>query len=71
MKLNDMKCKKATREKDGAKLFDGGGLYLELNKNGGKYWRYKYRINKQEKMHCLGVYSRYRLGRTCHHIHMY
>ncbi len=56
MKLTGKKCDTATREKDGSKLFDGGGLYLELHKNGSKYWRYKYRVLGKEKVLALGVY---------------
>lgn len=55
MKLNNKKCETASREKDGAKLFDGGGLFLELHKNGSKYWRYKYRAFGKEKVLALGV----------------
>ena len=25
------------------KLFDGGGLFLQVNPSGGKYWKMKYR----------------------------
>jgi integrase len=56
MKLTAKKCEAANREKDGAKLFDGKGLFLELNKNGSKYWRYKYRIGGIERLMALGVY---------------
>ena len=56
MKLNEQKCKHATREKDGSKIFDGKGLYLELHRNGSKYWRYKYRIAGKERLYCIGVY---------------
>lgn len=38
------------------KHFDGGGLYLELTKAGGKYWRLKYRFGGAEKRLALGVY---------------
>ena len=55
-KLTAKKCETAKRDKDGAKLFDGQGLYLELHKNGSKYWRYKYRIGGKEKLLSLGVY---------------
>lgn len=55
-KLTAKKCDTANRDKDGAKLFDGKGLYLELHKNGSKYWRYKYRIGGREKLLSLGVY---------------
>ena len=38
------------------KLSDGGGLYLLVNPNGSRYWRWKYRIHKREKVLALGVY---------------
>ncbi len=38
------------------KLSDGGGMYLLVNSNGSRYWRWKYRINKKEKVLALGVY---------------
>lgn len=39
-----------------ARLFDGGGLYLELAPTGGKWWRLKYRFAGKEKLLSLGVY---------------
>ncbi len=38
------------------KLSDGGGMYLLINPNDSRYWRWKYRINKKEKVLALGVY---------------
>lgn len=38
------------------KLADGGGLYLLIKPNGGKYWRLKYRVAGKEKLLALGVY---------------
>lgn len=38
------------------KLFDGGGLYLEISPSGGKWWRLKYRFGGKEKRISLGVY---------------
>ncbi len=38
------------------KLFDGGGLYLEVAPAGGKWWRLKYRFGGKEKRLSLGVY---------------
>ena len=38
------------------KLFDGGGLYLEVTPAGGRYWRMKYRHGGKEKRLALGVY---------------
>jgi integrase len=38
------------------KLSDGGGLYLHVAPNGGKYWRFNYRFNGKQKTLALGVY---------------
>lgn len=38
------------------RLFDGGGMYLEVSPKGGKWWRLKYRIKGKEKRLSLGVY---------------
>ena len=53
MKLTDAKLRTLTQT---GKHFDGGGLYLELTKAGGRYWRLKYRIAGKEKRLALGVY---------------
>ena len=38
------------------KLFDGGGLYLEVFPVGGKLWRMKYRFGGKEKRLSFGAY---------------
>jgi hypothetical protein len=38
------------------KLFDGGGLYLEVAPSGGKWWRIKYRVGAKEKRLSLGTW---------------
>ncbi|MGK0255787.1 MAG: integrase [Arcobacteraceae bacterium] len=38
------------------KLSDGGGLFLQINTNGSKLWRLKYRIHGKEKEYAIGVY---------------
>lgn len=38
------------------KLSDGGGMYLLINPNGSRYWRWKYRFSNKEKVLALGVY---------------
>lgn len=38
------------------RMFDGGGLYLEVDPSGGKWWRLKYRFDGKEKRLALGVY---------------
>ncbi len=47
---NTKPCDKAKR------LFDSGGLYLEVSPSGGKWWRLKYRFGGKEKRLSLGVY---------------
>lgn len=38
------------------KYYDEKGLYLEVTPKGGKYWRFKYRIDGKEKRLSLGVW---------------
>ena len=38
------------------RVFDGGGLYLEVSPSGGKWWRFKYRFLGKEKRISVGVY---------------
>ena len=38
------------------RLYDGGGLYLEVAPTGGKWWRLKYRFERKDKRLSLGVY---------------
>jgi integrase len=53
MKLTDAKLKAL---KEPGKYFDGGGLYIDITKAGGAYWRLKYRHGGKEKRLALGVY---------------
>ena len=53
MKLTDAKLRNLAEP---GKHFDGGGLYLELTKAGGRYWRMKYRHGGKEKRLAFGVY---------------
>jgi len=48
---------KSTKPKDAPyKLSDGGGLYLLVKPNGGKYWHLAYRYSEKQKLLSLGVY---------------
>jgi hypothetical protein len=38
------------------KMFDGGGLYIEVTTTGGKLWRLKYRFDDKEKLPSFGAY---------------
>jgi integrase len=39
------------------KLTDGGGLFLLININGSRLWRYRYRLNGKENLFALGEYG--------------
>jgi len=56
MPLTDISIKNAKPEQKTRKLYDSGGLYLELSPKGGKWWRFKYRFDGKEKRLSLGVY---------------
>ena len=58
MPLNDRQIKNAKPTDTGkkAKLFDGGGLYLEVTPAGSKVFRLKYRIDGKEKSLTIGKY---------------
>ena len=56
MPLTDTKIRKAKPIDKPQRLFDGGGLYVEVSPKGGKWWRLKYRYGNKEKRLSLGVY---------------
>lgn len=56
MALTDAQCKQAKPTGKTFRLFDGGGLYLEVSPSGGRWWRLKYRFDKKEKRVSLGIY---------------
>jgi len=56
MPLTDTQIRKAKPSQKTQRLFDGGGLYLEISPKGGKWWRLKYRFGGKEKRFSLGVY---------------
>lgn len=56
MALTDTAVKNAKPGEKPIRMFDGGGLYLEIAPSGGKWWRLKYRILGKEKRLSLGVY---------------
>jgi len=57
MPLTDPAVKKAKPGAKAYRLFDAGGLYLEVSPSGGKWWRWKYRFAGKEKRLSLGVYD--------------
>ncbi|CAM2191228.1 Integrase [Paraburkholderia kururiensis] len=56
MSLTDVKIKQAKPREKLYKISDERGLYLEVTPTGGKWWRFKYRIDGKEKRLSLGVY---------------
>lgn len=56
MPLTDTAIRKAKPSERPRKLFDGGGMYLEVDPRGGKWWRLKYRLDGKEKRISLGIY---------------
>jgi integrase len=56
MPITDAAIRNAKPAGKAKKLFDGGGLYLEVAPAGGKWWRLKYRFGGKEKRLSLGVY---------------
>ncbi|MGO4416421.1 tyrosine-type recombinase/integrase [Cupriavidus sp. KB_39] len=56
MPLTDTAIRTAKPTDKTQRLFDGGGLYLEISPSGGKWWRMKYRFGGKEKRLSFGVY---------------
>jgi len=55
-KLTDTLVKSAKPKDAPYKLSDGGGMYLLVKPNGGKYWHLAYRFNEKQKLLAFGVY---------------
>jgi hypothetical protein len=47
------------------RLFDAGGLYLEVSPTGGTYWRWKYHFGGKERRLAIGVYPEVSLKEAC------
>lgn len=56
MALTDIAIRKARPSTKTQRLFDAGGLYLEIAPSGGKWWRLKYRVAGREKRISLGTF---------------
>ena len=56
MALTDITIKKAKPDTKTRRLFDGGGLYLQIEPSGGKLWRFKYRFEGRYKLVAFGRY---------------
>src|SRR3984957_1412953 len=67
MPLTDVAVKNAKPREKPYKLSDANGLYLQVEPNGSKLWRLKYRFNQREKRLSFGVYPVVTLTRAREH----
>ncbi|MBF0503397.1 MAG: integrase arm-type DNA-binding domain-containing protein [Candidatus Riflebacteria bacterium] len=58
MPLSDTAIRVVKASAKTQKLFDGGGLFLQVNPAGSKWWRLKYRFGGKEKLLSLGTYPK-------------
>ncbi len=56
MKLTDTAVRKAKPDAKPYKMADGGGMFMLVQPNGGKWWRLKYRYGGKEKSLSFGTY---------------
>ncbi|MGD0274708.1 MAG: Arm DNA-binding domain-containing protein [Syntrophales bacterium] len=54
--LSENKINTAKNIEKAYRIFDGGGLFLLVTTDGGKWWRFKYCFKGKEKMLSFGVY---------------
>ena len=54
--LTTLKIKSAQPSERPYKLADTGGLFLLVQPNGSKLWRYKFRVNRVEGLQSLGAF---------------
>lgn len=56
MPLSDTQCRTAKPKESAYKLSDEKGLFLIINPNGGKWWRFSYRFEQKQKTLSMGTY---------------
>lgn len=56
MKLTDTHIRAVKASEKPYKLFDGQGLYLLVRPDGKRWWRFKYRFGRKERLLALGTY---------------
>ncbi|MFO7930804.1 MAG: integrase arm-type DNA-binding domain-containing protein [Desulfosalsimonas sp.] len=56
MALTDVQIRNSKPAEKPVRLYDSGGLYLEVTPAGGKLWRFKYRFNGKYKTYSIGKY---------------
>jgi len=63
-KLSDTLINSTKSVPEPVKLTDGGGLFLLINPNGSRLWRYRYRINGKENVFAMGEYGKAPYGES-------
>jgi integrase len=56
-KLTDTRIKNTKPTDKPIKLTDGSGLFLLINPNGSRLWRYRYRLGNKENVFAVGEYA--------------
>lgn len=56
MALTDTAIRSSKSLDKAYKVYDEGGLYLQVTPSGGKWWRFKYRFEGKEKLLSFGTY---------------
>ncbi len=56
MALSDTTLRNAKPRLKAYKIYAGEGLFLLVSPQGGKWWRFKYRVGGKEKQLSLGTY---------------
>jgi integrase len=67
MPLSDTAVRSAKPREKAYKLSDEKGLYLQVDPNGSKFWRLKYRFADRERKLCLGRYPEVSLAKAREH----
>lgn len=56
MSLCDLDCRHAKPKEKAYRMFDSGGLYLDVMPTGKRIWRYRYKFHGKEKLLTIGPY---------------
>ncbi len=64
--LTTLKIKSAQPAERAYKLADAGGLFLLVQPNGSKLWRYRFRLNGVEGLQALGAFPEVSLADARH-----
>ena len=62
--LTDIKIRQTKPADKPQKLTDSNGLYLLINPNGSKLWRYRFRLGGKETVFAIGAYPTVNLAQA-------